>query len=246
MCSHPVALVLQQRLDVEASSLRCFEGRDGGGEAGVGRRADRRVLAPDQLHGLRRPRHQLAVEHEPVRAELAPQAGGVGRVADAAECRLGVLAAVEERPPGPGVDRAGLAAVDAEALASATPASRQTMTIAREPMCFSSQITCGTPSERYSANALSGCSSRSGRVEVAVGRHRRRQVDQPSRVDREAAHHLERRGRVLLADRDGAGQARLDDALARDVVDVEQKRRAVLFARRRAHPRSARNGLAGS
>jgi len=36
-------------------------------------------------------------------------------------------------------------------------------------MCFSSQVTSGTPLERYSANACSGCSSRSGRFDVAVG-----------------------------------------------------------------------------
>jgi hypothetical protein len=36
-------------------------------------------------------------------------------------------------------------------------------------MCFSSQITRATPSARYAANASAGCSSRSGRAEVATG-----------------------------------------------------------------------------
>ena len=36
------------------------------------------------------------------------------------------------------------------------------------------------------------------------GRHRRRQVEQPARVQREAAHHLEGAGGVLLAHRDAA------------------------------------------
>ena len=48
-------------------------------------------------------------------------------------------------------------------------ASRQTTAIAREPMCFSSQTTCATPAVRNSANASAGCSSASGRCEVAVG-----------------------------------------------------------------------------
>ena len=53
--------------------------------------------------------------------------------------------------------------------ASPTPSSRQTTAIAREPMCFSSQTTCGTPSTRNSANASAGCSSASAREEVDVG-----------------------------------------------------------------------------
>ena len=60
-------------------------------------------------------------------------------------------------------------------------------------------------------------------------RHRGRQVDQPARVDGEAAHDLERRRGVLLAHGDGAGEPRLDDALAGDVLDVEQEGGPLLF-----------------
>ena len=47
--------------------------------------------------------------------------------------------------------------------------SRQASTTAREPMCFSSQITAVMPSAAYPANASAGCSSRSGRADVAHG-----------------------------------------------------------------------------
>jgi hypothetical protein len=74
-------------------------------------------------------------------------------------------------------------------------------------------------------------------------RHRRRQVDEPPRIGGEAAHDLERRGGVLLADRHGAGQARLDDPLAGDVVDVEDEGRpAVVGARCRVLGRQERLG----
>ena len=52
-------------------------------------------------------------------------------------------------------------------------------------------------------------------------RHRRRQIDEPPGVGGEAAHHLQGRARVLFADRDVALQARLDEALAQHVVDVQ-------------------------
>ena len=56
-----------------------------------------------------------------------------------------------------------------------------------------------------------------------VGRgHGRRQVEEPARVDGEAAHHLESGRGVLLADGDAAVQSRADDALAEHVADVEQ------------------------
>ena len=53
-------------------------------------------------------------------------------------------------------------------------------------------------------------------------RHGRRQVDEPARVDGEAAHHLEGGRGVLAADGDAAVQAGGDDPLAEHVADVEQ------------------------
>ena len=51
----------------------------------------------------------------------------------------------------------------------ATSELRHTITIARDPMCFSSQITDGIPSERKDANASAGCSSKVPTSVVAVG-----------------------------------------------------------------------------
>ena len=89
---------------------------------------------------------------------------------------------------------------------------------------------CASPRRRPAARP--GCGSRRtprrdaragpARCVVSHGRHRRRQVDQPLRVGGEPAHHLQRRGGVLLADRDVAVQPRRDDPLAEHVLDVEQ------------------------
>ena len=204
----PLALVLEQQLDLEASSLRCLECRDGGGQAGVGRCADRRVLALDQFDGLRRPRHQLAVEHEPVGAQLAPQLGGVGGLADAAERRLGLLAVVEERPAGSGVDRARLAAVDAEALAGDVGVAADDDDRARAHVLLLADHVRDAVGSVFSERALRVL-EQVGPRRGGGGRHRRRQVDEPPRIDREAAHHLQRGGGVLLPDGDRARQARL-------------------------------------
>ncbi len=53
------------------------------------------------------------------------------------------------------------------------------------------------------------------------GRHGRRQVDQQTRIDGEAAHDFKRRSGVFLADDDVARQVGFDDALADDVLDIE-------------------------
>ena len=53
--------------------------------------------------------------------------------------------------------------------------------------------------------------------------HRRRQVDEPARVDGEAGHRLERGGAVLRADRHASGDARVQPQRSGDVVEVEQR-----------------------
>ena len=52
--------------------------------------------------------------------------------------------------------------------------------------------------------------------------HRRRQVEQPARIQREPAHHLQCTGGIFLADAHPALVACLDDAFAEDVGDVEE------------------------
>ena len=66
--------------------------------------------------------------------------------------------------------------------------------------------------------------------------HRRRQVEQPARVDREPAHHLERGRRVLLPDADPPQVARLDDPASGHVGDVEHL--GLTVSGRRPGPRS--------
>src|SRR5262245_5116422 len=104
----------EQVADVETARRRRFERRDRRRESRPTRRTDRRVLRAYQLLRLRRPGHQLAVEADPVALELLPDAGGVERPRDAVEERRARGVVGEERPPGPGVDRAGAAVDDAE------------------------------------------------------------------------------------------------------------------------------------
>ena len=75
------------------------------------------------------------------------------------------------------------------------------------------------------------------------GRHGRRQINQPLRIDREPAHHFQGGDRVFFSDRDVAVQPRADQPLAKDALDVQQIvllllrrqcRRAILFRQERA------------
>ena len=54
-----------------------------------------------------------------------------------------------------------------------------------------------------------------------AGRHRRREVNQPFRIGGEAAHHLQRRRRVLLANCHAVVQPGGDEALASHVGEVQ-------------------------
>src|SRR5215207_4348940 len=76
------ALGLEQAGDVEAARRALLQGGDRGVETGAGGGADARVLAADQLAGLRRPGQQLAVEQQPAGVELVPEPGRLGGAAD--------------------------------------------------------------------------------------------------------------------------------------------------------------------
>ena len=131
-----MALTVEQVVDGQATGGGLLERADGGVQARAGGGADGGVLIEDEPHRLRRPRQQLAVEDDPVGAELLPQPGRVGGRPDAGEGGLGVVVVVEERAPGARVERAR-SPVSTPKRSRATPASRQTTAIAREPMCFS-------------------------------------------------------------------------------------------------------------
>ena len=76
-----------------------------------------------------------------------------------------------------------------------------------------------------------------------AGGHRRRQVDEPARIDREAAHDLERGERVLLRYRHRPTEAALDTELLGEVVEVEES--VVVLLRARATDRLDRAGRDG-
>ena len=163
-----------------------------------GRRPDRAVLGPDQVLGLRAPWQQLRVEQQPAGAELVEQAGGLGRGAEPGQQLLGEGGA-EERAPRP-VQIAPVAVARAEPLARdlLVPADQGDRTRAHVLLLAY---------DRVHAVGAVGVEGLVGVLEQAwPGRrrdraHRRRQVQQPARVDGEPAHHLERGGRVLLPDR---------------------------------------------
>jgi hypothetical protein len=123
---------------------------------------------------------------------------------------------VEKPAAGPGVANAELAFRYAKRFRAAS-ASRHTITTAREPMCFSSQITRGTPAWRKYANASAGCSSKPWRLAGFTGRHGRGQVNQPLGIGGKAGHHLQRGGGVFLPDGHIAVQPGADDPFAHHV-----------------------------
>ena len=139
---------------------------------------------------------------------------------------------VEERPAGARVDRAGLAAVDAEALARDVGVAAHDHDRARSHVLLLADHVrdAGAPVLR---ERLLGMLQEIRPARGRRRRHRRRQVDEPARIDREPAHDLQRGRGVLLADRDRPREPRPDDALAGDVVDVQHDRRPVLVRERR-------------
>ena len=154
-----------------------------------------------------------------VRVQLAPQTGRGNGVAQPGEQHLGGFRA-EECPPGPGVDGTRLA--------------RRCPELARRDGFVATEH-----DDRSRAHVLlladevdhAGCpivGEGLGRVFQHVGAlrgrhrsHRGGQVRQPAGVEGEPAHHLERPGRVLLANGDPPVVAGLDHPPAEDVGDLE-------------------------
>src|SRR5580704_4196013 len=99
-------------LDAAPGSLRReFDSRARAGDSGL---ADRTILCVDQGLCLRRPRHQLGIEAQPIGFEPAPEARHLDRTSNPLhQTELERLVA-EEGPSGTRVDYTGLAVLDAE------------------------------------------------------------------------------------------------------------------------------------
>ena len=163
-------------------------------------------------------------------AELVEQAGRLGGGADPVD-ELRGLRLVEERPAGAGPHRAERVAGRAE------PGPRRVEVTADERdrprphvllLAHHLVDALGPVGVERLVRVLEQIRAGGGRDRA----HRRRQVQQPARVDREPAHHLERRGRVLLPDADPPLVARLDDPASGHVADVEHLGLAVSGLRR--------------
>ena len=118
---------------------------DGLGERDACRGADGGVLLRSSSWALADHGISSQSRQDPVGLELVPRGRRPRRASRTRSRKLALeLGVVEEPPAGAGVDDADAAVDDAEPLRAAS-SSRQTTTTAREPMCFSSQTTCGTP-----------------------------------------------------------------------------------------------------
>jgi hypothetical protein len=71
---------LEQRADVNASCKGILECADRPSQAHPGRCSNRRILLTYELQRLGRPRHQLAIEADPLRVESLPELGTLQRI----------------------------------------------------------------------------------------------------------------------------------------------------------------------
>src|SRR6266496_1025351 len=112
-------------------------------------------------------------------------------------------------------------------LSPATPkclravcSSRHTITTAREPICFSSQTTRGTPSSIV-GKGLGRMLQQAWFAGCLGGRHGWRQIDQPFWIGGKATHDLQRCDGVFFAYRDVLLQASRNVTLAGDIFHVQ-------------------------
>ncbi len=197
------------------------EHRDGLGQRGSARSPHGGILRAKQLLGLDRPRHQFAIEAGPIGVELRPEIAGVHRGSNPGEQPFLQLAVGEKAPAGASRDDARLPADYPESLLSRlrTPADDDD---GPRPhvLLFAHDL-------RHTARTI--VRKRLGRVfEKAVlvarfaRRHRGRQIDEPFWIGGEAAHYLQGRHGVFLADRHAGAQPGRDDPLAEHVLGVQQ------------------------
>ena len=105
---------------IDLRKARChralFYDLDDGFERSHTRRADWRILTLEQLTSFRRPRHQLAIDAEPVRRKLIPKAGFRERGLNSRDKLRFVGRFGEKRPPRSRVTDTGSAIDHTESL----------------------------------------------------------------------------------------------------------------------------------
>ncbi len=216
----PSPLACQQVGHVDTACRRALQRGQRAREHRCRGGTDGRVLRAQQTRRLQRPRHQLGVQQQPVGLERVPQAGRADRRPQPVEDRLGQRRVVEERAAGAGVEGAGRS-VDPEAPARRlrVPADQDHRARAHVLLLAHDPLDAVLPVLREGLRGVFEVA-----LDVAGGRrcHGRREVRQQARVDREAAHDLQGRGRVLLTDRDAALVAGLHDPAPVHVGQVER------------------------
>ncbi len=130
------------------------------------------------------------------------------------------------------MDHPGLSVVDAEAVVGGLFVAADDHDRARAHVLLLADDPCHAVLAVFGERVL-GVLEQVGPLRGRWRGHRWWQIDQPARVGGKAAHHLQGRGSVLLADGDRAGQLGLDDPLAGDVLDVEHERGTVIDRRGR-------------
>ena len=217
----PDPVLLQQRPDIYASRHCVLERADSLPQANPRCCPNRRVLLAHQFECFRRPGHDLAVEAHPVRLELIPEPTPLQSTLNGCE-ELAFQRQVLEKPTArPRVADTFLVFEDSKSLAWDILAPAHNKDGARPHVLLLDD------DRGYAARpVVRECFGRM--LEQAIplcrlaGRHRRRQVDQPLRICREAAHHLEGSGGVLLSNCDAPVQPGRDEPFASHIVYVEE------------------------
>ncbi len=207
----------QQVCDVDAACRNRFQYLNCGGQRGSRGGTDGGVLVAQQVLCLGRPRQQLGIEHQPVGVQLVPEVCLVDGLSHRLQELFG-RGGREERSAGAGVHRAG------GAVAGAEPARADLGTATDQDNGARAHVLLLADHLRHAAAPVEVEGGRRVLEEVTVGRggcwrHRGRQVQQPTRLDGEAAHHLQRPGGVLLPHGHPPREPGLDTALAQHVGD---------------------------
>ena len=213
---------LEEVADVETGRRSLAEHADRHRKRRARGRADGRVLVPEQLPGLGAPGQQLGIQQQPGRPELIEQASRLrGGAQPVHELRREL--AGEERASRPRPHRAQLVTGRAE------PGPRRLQRAAHQGHRARAHVLLLADHmvDAVGPEGVEGLLRMFEQVRPGRGgdrAHRRGQVEQPARVDREPAHQLQRGGRVLLPHPDARVVFRLNDACAGHVGDVEDFR----------------------